>query len=125
MTETKSEIQKTVETKVIQAVQESASDPAVKMDYSAVPDVVNSVLTKILPSILHSTSQEPWYQSRVFWSAVLGVIGGVLGIFGVAFPAEIQASYLNIVMALVPLVAAVFALWGRYSSKPLGSSDKK
>lgn len=125
MTETKPEIQKTVETKVVQAVQASAADPTVKMDYSAVPEVVDSVLTKILPIVLHSTNQEPWYQSRVFWSAILGLIAAILGLFGIAFPAEVQAQYLNIVMAFIPLAAALLAFWGRYAKTPLGTSEKK
>lgn len=120
-----SELEQNVTTKVTQAAQETASDPKVAMDYSAIAPLVATVLDKILPMIRHSTSTEPWYQSRVFWSAVLSVIAGILGIFGVAFPAEVQATYINVVMALVPLVAAGFALWGRYAKKPLGSSEKK
>lgn len=121
----KTELENVVTTKVVQAAQQAAADPTVKMDHSAVPIIVDTVLEKIIPVILHSTSQEPWYQSRVFWSAVLGVLAGILGLFGIAFPAEVQGLYLNVVMAAVPLVAAGFALWGRYAKKPLGTPEKK
>lgn len=120
----KTEVEHTITTKVTQAAQEVADNPKVAVDYSAVPAIVNAVLDNIIPIIRHSTSTEPWWRSRVFWSAIMGVLAGVLGIFGVAFPAEMQASYLNIIMALVPLVAAGLALWGRYAKKPLGTPDK-
>lgn len=108
-------------TQVTAAVANTVAQPEVKADISAVPAIVNA-LGPIIDQIVHSTNSEPFYQSRVFWGAILGLLATVLGVFGVAFPSELQGTVLTIIMSALPLVGGLFALYGRFMSrKPIGS----
>lgn len=106
---------------VAAAVATTVAKPEVKADLSAVPAIVNA-LGPIIDQIVHSTNSEPFYQSRVFWGAILGLLATILGIFGVSFPSELQGTVLTIIMAALPLVGGILALYGRFKArKPLGS----
>lgn len=117
-----SQIEKTVTAGVEKAVTRTAADPTVPgVRQDAAPAIIEAVLNQILPAILHSTSQEPWYRSRVFWSAIISVVGLVAGLFGYAIDDGQQQLWLTLVMAGTQAVAAVLAIWGRYAKKPMGS----
>lgn len=114
-------VEKSIEKKVTQGAELVAADPKVKMDQSAVRPVVDEIMGKILPTILHATNNEPWYRSRVFWSSMLSIVATLVGVFGISFPAEVQTQVLVAIMAAIPAVSAAIALWSRYvSTKPLG-----
>lgn len=117
MTDAKAQITSQMTT----AVAATVADPAVKADLSAVPAIINA-LGPVIDQIVHSTNQEPFYQSRVFWGSILSLFAVVLGIFGIAFPADLQGTVLTAIMAALPLAGALFALYGRFkATKPLGS----
>lgn len=116
------DIEKTVTSGVAKAVKETAADPSVPgVQKEAAPAIIEAVLNQILPAILHSTNQEPWYKSRVFWSATVSVGGLLVGLFGLKLDAETQKNVTDLVMMASQAVAAVLAIWGRYAKKPLGS----
>lgn len=117
----KTEIEKTVTTGVTKAVVNAANDPEIAgVQPEAAPAIIDAVLNKILPVILHSTSQEPWYKSRVFWSASLSIAGAAAGLVGYKFDTTAQAEWLALIMIGSQAIAAILALWGRYAKTPLG-----
>jgi hypothetical protein len=117
-----SKIEQAVVAGVEKAVVRTAADPTVPgVRQDAAPAIIEAVLNQILPAILHSTSQEPWYRSRVFWSAIISVIGLVAGIFGYSIDDAQQQQWLLLIMAGNQAVAAILAIWGRYAKKPIGS----
>jgi len=85
-------------------------------------EITNAVVDEIGPVVAHVTNTEPWYQSRVTLGAILTAVAGVVGIFGYAFPAEVQGKVIEATIALAPLVGAAITLYGRWvAKKPLGS----
>lgn len=85
-------------------------------------EIVEAVQEKVAPIVAHATNNEPWWQSRVTLGAILTAVAGVVGIFGYAFPAEVQGKVIDAVIALAPLVGAAITLYGRWvAKKPLGS----
>jgi choline-glycine betaine transporter len=111
-----------VTNQVAAVVATAVSKPEVRADISAVPAIV-AALTPLIDAIVHSTNTEPFYRSRVFWGSLISLLAVVLGAFGIVFPAELQGTVLTIVMAALPLVGGILALYGRFKAKkPLGSS---
>ncbi len=107
--------------KVEAAVTTAVEKPSTPAHIDAVP-VIMTELQPILQTILNSTNAEPWYQSRVFWGSIVALLATVLGIFGIAFPSELQGTVLTIIMGSLPLVGGLYALYGRFkTNKPLGS----
>lgn len=100
----------------------AAQSPIVNLQQEDVRDVSRAVNNELGPVIANLTNNEPWYQSRVTWGALIAGVAGVLGAFGVAFPEEMQSQVLNAVVAAAPLVGAALALYGRWKArKPIGS----
>lgn len=117
MTDTVKAIQSQVDT----AVKKTIADPSVPAAPEAAPAIIDAVMNKIIPTVLHATNQEPWYQSRVFWSAVLSIIVAICGLFGLTVDADAQSKILSLIMAIIPAVSAGIALYSRYfAKKPLG-----
>lgn len=85
-------------------------------------EIVEAVESKVAPIVAHVTNSEPWYQSRVTLGAILAAAAGVLGLFGYAFPSEVQGKVIDLIIALAPIIGGGFALYGRWAAKkPLGS----
>ncbi|MEY9782259.1 hypothetical protein [Sinorhizobium fredii] len=115
------EAKKTLENKIAGAVITAIGDPAVPADSAAAAPIINAVVTRIAPEIINATNSEPWYRSRVTLGAILAAAAGVLGLFGVAFPADVQGKVIELVIALGPVVGGALALYGRWSArKPIG-----
>lgn len=104
------------------AVTSAISNPSVKAELSAVPAII-AALTPVIDNILHSTNNEPWYQSRITWGSILTLVAVILGAFRIAFPAELQNAILDAILTIgIPTVGALIALIGRWKSKkPIGS----
>lgn len=54
-----------------------------------------------------------WYQSRTIMAAVAGVIIGVLGVFKLQLPAEIQGQITDLLLAIGSVITGLLAIWGR------------
>lgn len=110
-----------VTSQVAAAVAATVAKPEVNADLSAVPAIVKA-LGPVIDAVMHSTNNEPFYQSRVFWGSIIALVAAVLGAFGVAFPSDLQGQVLTAVMAALALVGPLVALYGRFKAKkPIGS----
>jgi uncharacterized membrane protein YoaK (UPF0700 family) len=115
---------KNLEVKIQTAVTAAVADPTVPAAPAAIPVIVGA-LTKLIPEILHATNNEPWYRSQVTWGSIVALVGGILALFGVAFPAEMQGQVVGFILSAVPVVmpiaGALYALYGRWrAKKPIG-----
>jgi len=117
--------------KALSGVKEAASQPnnlseaAVSQSQSA---IVHEVAKAIDPMLTNMTNQEPWYQSRVTWGAIITVLAAAGGVWGWSFPPEMQGKVIETIVTLSPLLAGAvggaFTLYGRWiarTSKPLGA----
>lgn len=113
--------QEKLETKIAAAVINAVGDPAVPAQPAAAAPIIDAVTAKIAPEIISATNNEPWYQSRVTLGAILAASAGLLGVFGYAFPAEVQGKVIDLVIALGPVIGGAIALYGRWAArKPIG-----
>ncbi|MDR6953772.1 hypothetical protein J2X65_003135 [Ancylobacter sp. 3268] len=84
--------------------------------------IATEVAKETAAVVINQTNNEPWYQSRVTLGAILAALAGILGLFGWAFPAEVQGKVIDLIVALGPVIGAALALYGRWAArKPLGS----
>lgn len=113
--------QQKLETKIAAAVINVVGDPTVPAQPAAAAPIIDAVTAKIAPEIIAATNNEPWYQSRVTLGAILAAAAGVVGIFGYAFPAEVQGKVIDLIIALGPVIGGGIALYGRWAArKPIG-----
>lgn len=114
----KSEMEKTVTSQVTTAVVGVAADPGVPgVQQSAAPAIIDAVLNQILPMILHSTSNEPFWKARTFWSAVASAISIGVAAYGYTFNDLYQSIFVSVA---IQGVSAYLAIRARYAKKPLG-----
>ncbi|MDW9447219.1 hypothetical protein GOA58_05895 [Sinorhizobium meliloti] len=115
------EAQKKLENKIAAAVITTVGDPAVPAQPAAAGPIIDAVTNRIAPEIIAATNNEPWWQSRVTLGAILAAAAGVLGIFGYAFPAEVQGKVIELIIALGPVIGGAIALYGRWAARrPIG-----
>lgn len=117
---------KTVKEAVREAVHKGAVQavlsPRTSAHRSDEGEIAAKVFDEVAPIIAHATNSEPWYASRVTWGALLAAVAGVLGILGYSFPAEMQGKIIDLIIALLPIVGGLTALYGRWvAKKPIGS----
>jgi hypothetical protein len=95
------------------------SNPLVKAELEAVPDIVDAIKPAVL-SILHSTNNEPWWQSQVTWGQIITGAGLALTAAGVT----VNAPYVELLSSLaVPVAGIAVTLYGRWKAKkPLFTS---
>jgi hypothetical protein len=113
--------QEKLENKIAAAVITAVGNPAVPADAAAAAPIINAVTNRIAPEIIAATNNEPWYRSRVTLGAILAAAAGVLGLFGYAFPADVQGKVIELIIALGPVIGGAIALYGRWAArKPIG-----
>ncbi|MDW9726292.1 hypothetical protein GOB91_29020 [Sinorhizobium meliloti] len=113
--------QKKLENKIAAAVITTVGNPTVPAQPASAGPIIDAVTHKISSEIMHATNNEPWWQSRVTLGAILAAAAGVLGLFGFAFPAEVQGKVIELIIALGPVIGGAIALYGRWvSRKPIG-----
>ncbi|CCE94658.1 hypothetical transmembrane protein [Sinorhizobium fredii HH103] len=116
-----SDAKKILENKITGAVIAAIGDPTVPAESAAAAPIINAVVTRIAPEIINATNSEPWYRSRVTLGAILAAAAGVLGMFGYAFPADVQGKVIELIIALGPVIGGAIALYGRWAArKPIG-----
>lgn len=98
------------------------ADPNVPAQSAAIGPIVDG-LDGILQQILHSTNNEPWYYSRVTLGSILSLVGIVLlSFFNISFSADDQKMVLDLILACIPIVGSLYALYGRWKAKvPIAS----
>lgn len=124
----KIDLGKIVAVAVAAGASQVASAPNNDMKSQDVPAVITATTEMAKPAIAeaqaqldHATDQEPFYLSRQWWTAMLGVAGSLAGVAGYAFPAEMQQQVLSIIMAGVGVVTAATLFYNRYfAKKPIG-----
>lgn len=119
-----SDLKNTVLAAVVAGVTSAVANPATAAKQADRPIITTEVLKQVEPLIASATNNEPWYQSRVTWGAILAGVAGVLGIFGYAdlLPEELQGRIIDGVIAAAPLISMGVVLYGRHIAKrPLGS----
>lgn len=115
------DIQNAVLSGIVSGVQKAVHSETTAAHPRDTKEIVEAVEAKVAPIVAHVTNAEPWYQSRVTLGAILSAAAGLLGIFGYAFPAEVQGKVIDLVIALVPVFGGALALYGRWvAKKPLG-----
>lgn len=116
-----SKIENAVREAITKGVVNAALDPLTSTETKDAPIVASNVLTQIGPVVSHLSNSEPWYQSRVTLGSLLAAIAGVVGLFGYAFPEELQGKVIDTIITLGPIIGAGIALYGRWAAKkPLG-----
>jgi hypothetical protein len=109
---------------VVAGVTSAVASPSTAAQAADRPIITNAVLQQLEPVIASATNNEPWYQSRVTWGAILGGVAGLLGVVGKAdlLPAELQGRIIDGIIAAGPLIAMGVVLYGRWAAKkPIGS----
>ena len=120
---------KAVNEKIEAAVAVAVQKDSVPADYASIVPISQEVAKRITPLVLHATSNEPWYQSRVTLGAIAAVIAGVASFAGYSFDAEDQkfwvdnvSQFIQLATGVVALGGGVLAWYGRWrAKKPLGS----
>jgi hypothetical protein len=107
--------------KVEAAVTTAVVKPSTPASVEAIPAIMNE-LVPVITAIINSSADYPFYKSKVFWSAMLVLIGGILALFNISFSADTQQLVLNIIIAASPLMGVVGVIYGRFfNKKPIGS----
>ena len=88
----------------------------------AISQAAEVVAGEMKPILEHVTNQEPWYQSRVTWGAIVASLSPLLGlIFGSAITAEQQGDLVQVAATVGTLVGAGLTLSGRWvATRPIG-----
>lgn len=115
------DLQTDIKSQMAAAVAATVADPNVKAEAEAVQPILDA-LGPIVDAILHSTNNEPFYRSRVFWGSAVAIISTALTPFHVDLPVALQGEITNDIMLAVPIAASLYALYGRFrAKKPIGS----
>ena len=107
-----------IKAQMAEAMTSAVTNKTVQTELAAVPAIIDA-LTPVVDAILHSTNNEPWYQSRVVWGQIITVVGLVTSAAGLNMGVSTQAILVSLG---VTLSGPAIALWGRYmAKKPIGS----
>lgn len=106
---------------VIARAAENAASQSVGLDAGDAAQITNDVTKEVAAVVVNQTNNEPWYQSRVTWGAILAALAGILGMFGYALPDDLQGKIVEGIVKAGPLIAAALTLYGRWvAKKPIG-----
>ena len=85
-------------------------------------EITQEVVKAVEPIVANMTNQEPWYQSRVTWGAIITFASPVIGqIIGHQVTAEEQAMVVGIACAVGGAIGGILTLYGRWVAKrPIG-----
>ena len=111
------------------AVRRIMADPAVPIDMTApggegyaVRKAAEIVVDEVRPLVEHIANQEPWYQSRVTWGAIIAGAAPLAGLLGREISAEDQMQMVSALAALGTLIGVAVTLYGRWRAmKPIGA----
>ncbi|ENN86092.1 hypothetical protein RHSP_32190 [Rhizobium freirei PRF 81] len=116
------DIQTQIKSQMAAAVAATVVDPNVQAEKSSIPALIEAltpVAESVANSILHSTNNEPWWQSRIIWGQIITAAGLAAAGFGVTVNASTQELLVSLA---VPLAGIAVTLYGRLrAKKPIGS----
>lgn len=97
-------------------------NPATAAKPADKPIIAQEVVAAIEPIIAHAANNEPWYQSRVTWGAIIAAASPIVGqIVGHQFSVEEQQLAAGVATAIGAAVGGIITLYGRWmAKKPLG-----
>ncbi|KHJ56314.1 hypothetical protein LA66_07105 [Aureimonas altamirensis] len=109
---------------VDKALESAAASPHIGMDHVDLPAVRARVLKELEPTLVNITNNEPIWQSRVLWGALLSAIGATGALIGYPLSEELQSRLLETIMLWVTIGGLVsgpiLTAWGRLRArKPL------
>lgn len=111
----------TVRAVATEAVRNTAEQHDNSLSPRDAPVVAEAVTQKLAPIIAHATNNEPWYQSRVTWGAILAAAAPI----AVALGFDISWINSETLAALGAGVGAAITIYGRWRArKPLGLTSK-
>lgn len=115
------DIQNVIRSAIVAGAAAAAASPSTNATPSDTREIAARVEREVAPVVAHATNSEPWYQSRVTLGSLLGIVAGIVGIFGYSFGIEDQAKVVDLIIALAPVIGGALALYGRWAAKkPLG-----
>lgn len=89
-----------------------------EMRYPDAAKVSDAMARAVIPDVLHYTNNEPWYQSKVTWGAIIGGATPIIGlIVGTQLTPEEQAAYVQAAVAIGTAVGTVLTLVGRWRAR--------
>lgn len=108
---------------VADAVYAAANDPSNSLTQKQAQEAIPAIASQITPILVHATSSEPWYQSRVTIGNYVAMASAIIGpLIGKTVEPEDQALITGIITGVGVVAGAAFSLYGRWKAKkPLGS----
>ncbi|MCB8819962.1 hypothetical protein LJD17_05350 [Microvirga rosea] len=81
------------------------------------------MIEEVGPIVAHLTNNEPWYQSRVTWGAIIAAASPILApIIGRALSPEEQALWTSVLTMVGTGIGAALTLYGRWKARrPIGA----
>lgn len=106
---------------ILPSVIEALKRDDVPMPQADAVRVAEQVAAKVAPVIVSQANQEPWYQSRVTWGALLSIATGIAALFGIVISPEDIELFIGIAMAAGTVIGGAITLYGRWKAKkPIG-----
>lgn len=104
-----------------QAIRKQVDDAISRADANPYLSVADAIASTVTAPVLHATNNEPWYQSRVTWGAIVSIGTGLLGALGVATDWLDAETAIALGMGLGSVIGGGFTLYGRWKArKPIG-----
>lgn len=100
----------------------AVQNPATAATPGDQPIITREVVKAVEPILAHATNNEPWYQSRVTWGAIIAAASPIVGqIVGHQFSDEEQQLAAGIATAIGAAIGGAITLYGRWKAKkPIG-----
>lgn len=104
-----------------QTLDKLAQSPSINLSEASAEKMQSAVVKEMSAVIANQTNQEPWYQSRVTWGALVSVALPILGALGVATDVIEPDELIALGMAAGSVVGGIITLYGRWvARKPIG-----
>lgn len=111
-----------VRQRIVTALTSAANNPSSTVGQRDVYPVTEAIAAQVAPLVAHAANQEPWYQSRVTWGAIISITAPLLSLVGVRADLLTPDLAVSISTAAVTVVGGLLTLYGRWKAKaPLGS----
>jgi hypothetical protein len=115
------DVTKTAITALAPVVKDAIENVTARRGVVVSADAATQVTREVAAVVVNQANQEPWYQSRVTWGAIIAVAGGLAGIGGYSIGAEDQAQIVNGIVGVTTAVGGLLAWYGRWRArKPIG-----
>jgi Na+-transporting NADH:ubiquinone oxidoreductase subunit NqrC len=115
-------VKDTVKELVTDALQKQAAKSTASLEKRDVPQVASAVVKEVNAVVEHATNNEPWYQSRVTWGAIISIILPIAGTLGVATDTINPDELVALCVAGGTVVGGILTLYGRWAArKPIGA----